>query len=547
LSTPLRAPKPSGRRFAIAGFLSLIVPGLGQLLLGRRRAGGIFLVPFLLVVVAALGAYAGGGLTSILAFVVTPGVLPALAIFNVVLAAWRILAAVDAIRWSPRPEVAGALVGPAALLLVLAPHLWVGSTIAATDDFLNSTFSSGVDPEETEEPFVTPPPDWTFAPDDEVDATEPPPTPFVSPDPLATPTPPPTPRPPMTSGIGTLPGLNASVPWQRPGAVPWGNDGKFDLLLLGSDAGRDRWSRRMDVMLLVEIDVSSGKVAMIGLPRNLVNAPFPPGKARDAVPCGCLRGLLNEMYVEATIRHPDRWPGSGATEGIGAVRSVVSELTGRPIDGVLVADLWGVIKVVDAMGGIDINVPNSVYDARYPDPVYGKIEIRIPAGKQHLDGRMALAYARSRHQDSDYGRMARQQTLLLAIRGDIGPKTILDAPSLFQAAKGFTWTDLPRSSLPNLVALFSKAADASVKNLRIVPPTYPSWLTSAEITKIHTNIAKLLGVAPPPAPSPSAAPSPAPSGGAPSPSLAPSPAPTHTPPPPTEPPPIETAPPPSPT
>ena len=71
----------------------------------------------------------------------------------------------------------------------------------------------------------------------------------------------------------------------------------------------------MDVMLLVDIDVATGRTAMIGLPRNLTNAPFPPGAARDAVPCGCLRGLLNEAYVEATIRHPDRWPGTGAGEG----------------------------------------------------------------------------------------------------------------------------------------------------------------------------------------------------------------------------------------
>lgn len=283
----------------------------------------------------------------------------------------------------------------------------------------------------------------------------------------------------------------------------------------------------MDVMLLVEIDVATGKVAMIGIPRNLVNAPFPPGPARDASTCGCFREMLNGLYVEATVVHPDLWPGTGAVAGIGAVRATVSELTQRPIDAVLVADLWGMIKVVDAMGGIDINVPHSLYDARYPDPIFGKIEMYLPSGQQHLDGREALFYARSRHQDSDYGRMERQQTLLLAIREQIGPKTILNAPDLFDAAKGFTWTDLPRDSLPNLVKLFSKAADASVKSLRIVPPTYPAWLTSAEITRIRTAIAKLLGVAvpataqptigptpPPPAPtnSPTSSVAPAPSG-----------------------------------
>jgi len=104
------------------------------------------------------------------------------------------------------------------------------------------------------------------------------------------------------AGLGSLPGLNAAVPWDRPGAVPWGDDGRFDLLLLGSDASGGRWSRRMDVMLLVEIDVATGKVAMIGLPRNLVNAPFPAGPARNAVACGCFRDLLNALYVEATAR-----------------------------------------------------------------------------------------------------------------------------------------------------------------------------------------------------------------------------------------------------
>ena len=527
VSTPTPAtpsPNPSPRRLAVAGLLGLVLPGLGHVLIGRRRAALVFLIPIALLLVGVLGLYAGGGFTAILAFIVTPGVLPALAILNIGLALWRIAAGVDATRGSSRPRMAIAILAPAILLLVVAPQAWVGSTIAATDDLLNSLFATNPGgPDETEEPFITPPPGWTLTPYDE--STDPP----FSLDPGATLGPSPTPRGPRTAGTGNLPGLNVAVPWVRPGAVPWGDDGRFDLLLLGSDAGPDRWSRRMDVMLLVEIDVATGKVAMIGLPRNLINAPFPPGAARDAVSCGCFKDLLNALYVEATVRHPDRWPGSGAVSGIGAVRAVVSELTGRPVDAVLVADLWGVIKVVDAMGGIDIDVPASVYDAKYPDPVYGKMELYIPAGQQHMDGRLALAYARSRHQDSDSGRMVRQQTLLLAIRNQIGPATIFNAPDLFAAAKGFTWTDLPRDSLPNLVTLFGRAQGASVKHLRIVPPTYPEWLTPSEITKIQVAIAKLLGVSPPPTPSPSIGPTPT-STFEPTPTIAP----TDTLPPPTE-------------
>jgi anionic cell wall polymer biosynthesis LytR-Cps2A-Psr (LCP) family protein len=146
------------------------------------------------------------------------------------------------------------------------------------------------------------------------------------------------------------------------------------------------------------------------------------------------------------------------------------------------------------MGGIDIDVPYSVYDASYPDPVYGRTELYIPAGRQHLDGRMALAYARSRHQDSDYGRMARQQTFLLAVRDNIGANTILNAPGLIKAAKGFAWTDLPRESLPNLIELFGKASSSGVKSLRIVPPKYQPWLTQATIRKIRKDVGVLVGV-----------------------------------------------------
>jgi LCP family protein required for cell wall assembly len=531
-------PKPaSPGRLTAAGIADLFIPGLGHAVVGRRRAAVIFFVPVALMLAGLLVLFANGGFTGILAWVVTPGVLPLLAVLNIALGVWRIAASLDAARGTSKPKLAFGVLVPAAFLFVLVPHLWLGSTIAATSDFLDSTFANG--PEVTEEPDDTPPPDWTYAPDAE--ETE---GPIVTLDPSFTPGPTGTPRPPMTSGAGNLPGLNVSVPWQRPGAVPWGNDGRFDLLLLGSDAGRDRWSRRMDVMLLVEIDVATGKVAMIGLPRNLYNAPFPPGPAHDAVACGCFKDLLNALYVEATVRHPDLWPGTGAVAGIGAVRSVVSEITGRPVDAVVVADLWGMIKVVDAMGGIDINVPSAVYDSSYPDPVYGRIELYIKAGKQHFDGRLALAYARSRHMDSDYGRMARQQTLLLAVRDQMGPQTILNAPDLFNAAKGFTWTDLPRDSLPNLVELFGKAAHATVKQLRIVPPTYPSYLTTAELLKIKQAVAALLGVPPPPTPTPTVGPSASPTTGT-SPTPTHTPAPTHTPTPTHTPAPTDTAPPPT--
>ncbi len=473
---------------------SVILPGSGHLAIGKRRIALLFLVPTILVMLAVAAWAASSGAFGVAAALVTPGALTFLFAANILVAGWRTSAAVDAVgRTSPsRPALAGSIL--AIVILVGVPHLLAATTIVATESFLDETFA-GMDPTSGPDTAAaeTPVPEFTEPPEE----TESPPgmTPGPSPSGSAVPTPSPTPvipPYPKDGGNGTLPAFGVSVPWQRAGVEPWGNDGRFDLLLIGSDAGAGRWSRRNDTMLLVEVDVATGKTAMIGLPRNLQNAPYPPGPARDASACGCQPGLLNEMYVEATGRNPGLWPGKGAVKGIGAIRSVVSTLTGRPIDAVLIVDLIGVVRVVDAMGGVDINVPEAVVDDSYPDPGRGKIKLRIKAGKQHFDGREALAYARSRHMDSDYGRMERQQFLLLAMRQQLGPSVILNAPALFAAAKGAAWTDLPRESLPALVELFGRTADVKVKQLRIVPPRYPSWMTAAWVNQVRKDVAALI-------------------------------------------------------
>jgi LCP family protein required for cell wall assembly len=498
-SPPSRPPEPVGgprrpvARPALIALASALLPGLGHLLVGRRRLGLVYLVPALVALVSVVAWAMSAGLYGVAAAVVTPGVLAIVFAANILVAGWRASALVDAVgRTRPGPA-AIAVSGGVLVLLIVLPHLVVANTILATESFLDETFAgvdASLDPgeatAETPWPTFTEPPEET-------------PTPAgASPTPAGSPAPTPSPTPvippyPADGGDGTLPRFGASVPWQRADpAQPWGDDGRFDLLLIGSDAGAGRWSRRNDVMLLVEVDVATGQSAMIGIPRNLINAPYPPGPARDATPCGCQSGLINEMYVEATGRHPGLWPGKGAVKGIGAIRSVVSTLTGRPIDAVLIVDLLGVIRVVDAMGGVDINVPAAVEDWAYPDPGHGMIHLKIRAGRQHMDGRTALAYARSRHQDSDYGRMQRQQTLLLAIRKQLGPETILNAPALFAATRGTAWTDLPREALPALVELFGRTAGQTVVQLRIVPPRYPEWLTAAWVNAIRQDIADLL-------------------------------------------------------
>ena len=482
---------PNRTRTAIsplrAALLTTLLTGAGHWLRGNRRQAVLFAAPLLSLLAAALLVTLVGGTTQLLIILVTPGALLALGLLNLVIGGWRLGATAHVVRGSRLPTRDRAVVVIAALLLIVAPHVAVGRSLIAFDELLNDTFAE-----------VSPSPEPSASDPGSADGSPSPSSSIVAS---------PGTVPPRGGGTGTLPSLTVTTPWARPGAIPWGDDGTFDLLLLGSDAGSDRWSRRMDVMLLVEVDVATGRVAMFGFPRNMVNVPLPPGAARNASPCGCFKKLLNEVYTDATFYYPQLWPGEGSVSGIAAVRATISELTQRPIDAVLVADLWGVIKVVDAMGGIDMNVTEPVYDNNYPDPVLGSIQLRIGTGQQRLNGRLALAYARSRHQDSDYGRMRRQQALLLAIRDQLGAATILNAPALVAAAKGYVWTDLPRSSLPNLVDLFSRTATAQVSLYRFAPSAYPAYLTPATIAKIRTVIASAFPVIATPSPSPSDSPS----------------------------------------
>ena len=274
----------------IPGLLDLIVPGSGHFVIGRRRVGLLFLVPPLLLLVVLVVEVVSSGPIGLLEVAVTPGVLPALAVLNVLLALWRIAAGIDTARRRAWTRRSAAVIGVAIVTLVVVPHVVVGVYIASANDFLDSTFTDVADvPEETDPPDEQPHP---TRPTSQTRPTSPAssrPTratraraagatsPQARPPRRAHRSRRPRPARPWAAGPARSRSLGASVPWTRPGAVPWGDDGRFDLLLLGSDAGIDRWSRRMDVMLLVEVDVATGKVAMIGLPRNLRERAAPAG------------------------------------------------------------------------------------------------------------------------------------------------------------------------------------------------------------------------------------------------------------------------------
>ena len=127
----------------------------------------------------------------------------------------------------------------------------------------------------------------------------------------------------------------------------------------------------------------------------------------------------------------------------------IQELVGVPLDGFVAVDLQGFVKLVNSVNGLWIRIPEPLYDDHYPKvDGSGYMTISFKAGCQKLSGAEALQYARSRHQDSDYGRMRRQQLTLLALRRQLDPLALLErAPEMLSIAKDDLWTTIKRKDL----------------------------------------------------------------------------------------------------
>ena len=302
----------------------------------------------------------------------------------------------------------------------------------------------------------------------------------------------PTPRvtggPTTASGIPIFPVEDVSGPNTSP--LQWADDGFLNVLLIGADQGVGRWSLRPDTMILLQVELATGRSVMYGIPRNLENVPLPP-EAANAFACHCFQypNLLNGLWRDAVNRpkaYP--YPGSDFVRGFKALEGAIGQYMGLHVDGAVVVNLMGFVHLIDALGGLDINVPKELKDSHYSRPQDGKdVHIDIKAGQQHMNGYTALAYARSRHQDSDYGRMARQQAVLLALRAQLHPCELLPkVPDLIGALGSAFWTDMPIADAAILARLAERVGTGNVKSIELVPSvtgnpvgflTIPRWAT----------------------------------------------------------------------
>jgi len=266
---------------------------------------------------------------------------------------------------------------------------------------------------------------------------------------------------------------------------PWGNKDRVNVLLLGGDGGAGRDGVRTDSVIVASIDTHSGATTTFSLPRNLENLPFPANSPLHKVyPDGFDAGaesesLLNAVYRNGPAAHPDIL---GPTDNPGAdfLKLGVGEALGLTIDYFVLVNMDGFSQLIDALGGITVNV-------NYWVPVNGVTstgelpdDYIAPGPNQHMDGARALNYARGRFGLTDYLRMARQRCMINAIAKAADPVTLLSRYQQIAAStQNIVSTDIPQSVVGDFVDLALKVKSAGIKSVvfddSVIKPAYPNY------------------------------------------------------------------------
>jgi len=543
----------------LAALLSFIFPGLGQIYAGQIRKGVLWALP-MIVIIVGLGWLFLGGQNRLVAFATDPNSQVALLIFNVAFFLYHVAATIDAYdvvrnertmsysRKRGAPIVVAVLVA-LAIMIHGFPEVY---GIAAHDTYVallpGRNVAPSIVPNTPNPSYVAP----TANPSD-IPTAGPSAVPGASATVGGSPTASGTPAgsgKPVASRTPPPPVDLASWPG-------WAQDGRLNLLLVGgdsrSDTGLDANSLRTDSMILLSVDIQSGKTALFSFPRNLCTATdgscgdgtrypawlrlqlpaedtqTPAGQA--AFPTGDFTaaqnicqgitsdGLLTSLwhvaaYCDSVFAGSDGISGSDCQQQFTcdrawrALTGTLQIFTGQQIDGVVAVNLNGFVDLVNNLpaqcptADQRVTMPNTpncygglwLYTDPLQDDAYYNsqkqlIPVNFTAGCHYVDAEYALAYARSRHADSDYQREHRQQYVLQQVRRQLDPLAMLpNISSLLQIAQANLYTSFSPSDIQYLAQIANRV-DADRLYQEDFAPAHVTTLGSMQgISDFVTNI-----------------------------------------------------------
>lgn len=407
--TPKPRPAPAGSSTSLPLVLSALWPGLGHLAIGRRREAAWLGIPSALLLLPLLVAVVQGA-ESTIGFLIIPRNSLLVLIATVVSLITRMIALVDVhVRLRPRGSSSSNRPVAALVVVTIAAHLIAGIGLSSLYGFSSRVFGGS----------------------DRADTS------------------PGTGLPQASSDIGPI-----STPFETSGP-----DKRLTILLLGSDSGTGYQHSLTDTMMVVTVDRESKKVTMVSIPRDLSEVPMYSG--------GTYGPKINSLLSRA---NSDR---TGFPDGgTGTVGREIGYLIGIPIHYIAYVNLAGFADVIDAVGGVDVDVATAINDPGYEfdDGARG---FKLSAGEHHLDARTATAFVRSRYGpgNNDFERARRQQELLLAIKQKLlDPTNLPRLPSVLDSMSRIVATNFPAELVGEVLTLSKEISSTDVSRYVLGPP-----------------------------------------------------------------------------
>ena len=255
-----------------------------------------------------------------------------------------------------------------------------------------------------------------------------------------------------------------------------GADGRFTMLLLGSDYRPANPGNRTDAIMIVSVSPVDGAVSAVSIPRDMTRFPLPDGSTYAL--------KVNELYEATAVR-------LGRDAAGPEMRRIVGAALGVEIDAYAVVGMYGLVQLIDQIGGVDVRVERTVHDPLYWVDAQTR-GVTFPAGINHLDGARALIFARTRQGDSDYARARRQQQVVAATVAKVLERGVTRLPALIEFATTYVRTDLRLEQTAEIFALVATADLAEARSEVFAPPTYARRIPNTSSNELRMPAVRAL-------------------------------------------------------
>jgi len=253
---------------------------------------------------------------------------------------------------------------------------------------------------------------------------------------------------------------------RAPGPLKGEDRDRVNILFLGMPGAGNDAPYLTDSLIVASVKPSTDQLALMSLPRDLL----------VELPTSRIRTKINALF-QMNERSPD------------LIMKKVEEITGEPIDYYIALDISVTEKITDALGGLNVLVPEDIRDTEFPTPDHGVETFSVQKGWRYFDGATVQKYLRTRHSpDGDFARMRQQQAVLEALRKKIfGLNLLYDLPSvlsLYREAADNLQTDLTANDIRRLYDIAKNISyDKVIQKVVDGDPKKPdSLLTSKTIT-----------------------------------------------------------------